>query len=111
MQRLAISIVADPDLGLQEDRRTTTLRRVPRFPTLALVAFRGSRVNVAVAGVERGRDRAARLVGRCLEDAEADRGHLDAVVQGDVWYFVCHGSAPSKCCYRRRACGVSSVAP
>jgi hypothetical protein len=81
---LVISIVADPDLGLQEDRRTATLRRAHRFADLALVAVCGGRVNVAVAGVKRGRDRAARLVGRCLEDAEADRGHLDTVVQGDI---------------------------
>jgi hypothetical protein len=51
---------------------------------------------VAVAAVERGRDRAARLVGRCLEDAEADWWHLDAVVQDDVWYFVCHVGTPPK---------------
>ena len=58
VQRLVISVVADPDLGLQEDRRTTALRRVYRFADLALVAVGGGRVNVAVAGAERGRDRA-----------------------------------------------------
>jgi hypothetical protein len=31
VQRLVISVVADPDLGLQEDRRTTTLRRADRL--------------------------------------------------------------------------------
>jgi hypothetical protein len=84
VQRLVKSVVADPDLGLQEDRRTATLRRVHRFANLALVTVRGGRVNVAVAGVERSRNRAARLVRRRLEDAESDRGHLDAVIQGDA---------------------------
>jgi hypothetical protein len=103
VQRLVTSVVADPDLGLQEDRRTTAFRRVHRFADLALVAVCGGRVNVAVAGVERGRYRAARLVRRCLEDAEADRGHLDAVVQGNAWYFVCHGDTPpNACCGPRR---------
>jgi hypothetical protein len=41
-----------------------------RFADLALVAVCGGRVNVAVPGAERGRDRAARLLRRCLEDAE-----------------------------------------
>src|ERR1700761_544116 len=103
VQRLVIPVVADPDLGLQEDRRTTALPRVHRFANLALVAVCGSRVNVAVAGAERGRDRAARLVRRWLEDAEADRGQRDAVVQGNAWYFVCHGDTPlNACCGPRR---------
>ena len=90
VQRLVIAVVADPDLGLQEDSRAADLGRVHRFADLALVAVGGGGVDVAVAGVERGGDRAARLVGRCLEDAEADRRHLDAVVQGDVRYSLCH---------------------
>ena len=55
---------------------------------LPLVAVGGRGVDVAVAGIERGRDRATGLVGRRLEDAQADRRHLDAVVQGDWCY--CH---------------------
>ena len=65
-----------------------------RFANLALVAVCGGSVNVAIARVKGGRDRAARLVGRRLEDTEADRGHLDTVVQGDIRYFVCHGDTP-----------------
>ena len=64
VQRLVISVVADPDLGLQEDRRATTLRRVHRFADLALVAVCGGRVDVAVAGAERGR---AILHGQALD--------------------------------------------
>ena len=62
VQRLVVAVVADPDLGLQEDLpRGDACERVHRFADLALVAVGGGRVDVAVAGVERGRDRAARV--------------------------------------------------
>jgi hypothetical protein len=48
---------------------------------LALVAVGGGGVDVAVALLQRGLDGGGRLLGRALEHAEAQGGHLDAVVE------------------------------
>ena len=81
VQRLVVSVVADPDLGLQEDLRAVQAGAVHRLADLALVAVGRGGVDVPVPGVERGADGVAGLVGGRLEDAEAEGGHLDAVVQ------------------------------
>ena len=52
-----------------------------RLADLALVAVSGRGVDVAVSDVKCGADGVPGLVGRGLEDAEAEGGHLDAVVQ------------------------------
>ena len=49
----------------------------------AFVAVGGGGVDVAVADPERFFDGGGRLVGWRLEDAEADGGHLDTVVEGE----------------------------
>ena len=81
VERLVVAVVADPDLRLDEDVAAVEAGAADRLADLALVAVGGGRVDVAVADRERRLDRAARLVGRRLEDAEADGGQLDAVVQ------------------------------
>jgi hypothetical protein len=82
VQGLVVAVVGDPDLGLEEDVGAVEPRSADRVADLALVAVGGGGVDVAVPGVERGADGAARLVGRRLEDAEAQRGQLDPVVEG-----------------------------
>ena len=54
------------------------------LPDLGLVAVGGGRVDVAVAGLERLRHGRGGLLRRDLEDAEAELGDLDAVVEGDL---------------------------
>ena len=82
VQRLVVAVVADPDLGLQEDVGPVDAGVGDGLADLALVPVRGGGVDVPVAGRERGLDRGAGLLRRGLEDTEADGGHLDAVVQG-----------------------------
>jgi hypothetical protein len=48
---------------------------------LAFVAIGRGGVDVPVPGLEGGVDGVTGLVGGCLEDAEAEGGYLDAVVQ------------------------------
>ena len=55
----------------------------PAFAHLALVGVRGGSVDEPVAGRDGGLDGSAGLGRRALEDAEAERGKLDAVVQRD----------------------------
>ena len=81
VQRLVVSVVADPDLGLQEHVRTIQARAVDRFADLALVAVGRGGVDVPVPRAERGPDGVSGFVGGRLEDAEAEGGHRDAVVQ------------------------------
>jgi hypothetical protein len=84
VQRLVVAVVGDPDLGLEEDVGAVEAGGADRVADLALVAVGGGGVDVAVAGVERCADGVARLVGRRLEDAEAESGQLDPVVEGQV---------------------------
>ena len=79
---VVVAVVGDPDLGLEEDVGAVEAGGADRVADLALVAVGGGGVDVAVAGVERGADGVAGLVGRRLEDAEAEGGQLDAVVEG-----------------------------
>ena len=81
VQRLVVAVVADPDLGLQEDLRAVQPRNAERFSDLPLVAVGSGGVNVSVASRERRLDRGSGLVSGCLEHAQTQRGQLDAVVQ------------------------------
>ena len=81
VQGLVVAVVADPDLGLQEDLRAIQPRIADRFSDLPLVAVRSCGVNVSVAGRKRRLDRGSGLVSWCLEHPQTQRGHLDAVVQ------------------------------
>jgi hypothetical protein len=88
VQRLVVSVVADPDLGLQEDLRPVHLGAVHGLANLTLVAVGRGSVDVSVARGERGAHCVAGLVGRRLKDAESEDGQLDAVVQCQG---RCHG--------------------
>lgn len=88
VQRRVVAIVADPDLGLEEHLRPVHVRPSHCFPDLVLFAVRRRRVDVAVATAERGKDAFSGLVRGRLEDAEAKRWHLDAVVQGHGLHVV-----------------------
>jgi hypothetical protein len=82
VQRLVVAVVGDPDLGLEEDVRSVEAPSANRVADLALVAVGGGGVDVAVPRVERCTDGVAGLVGRRLEDAEAESGQLDPVAEG-----------------------------
>jgi hypothetical protein len=56
-----------------------------------LVLIGGGRVDEPVADFERGDDGLLGALREDLEDAEAEDGHLDAVVQGDVRNCRLHG--------------------
>jgi len=74
VQGLLVAIVADPDLGLQEDVRPVHLRGADRLADLALTAVGGGGVDVAEAGIECGRDGVPGLVGRRREASGRRRG-------------------------------------
>ena len=90
VQRLVVAVVADPDLGLDEDLVAGQAGAVDGLADLALVAVRRGGVDVPVAGRERRLDGCAGLVGRGLEDPEPEGGHLDAVVQGQLHHVLRH---------------------
>jgi hypothetical protein len=52
VQRLVVSVVADPDLGLQENLRPVQAGLVDRLADLALVAVSRRGIDVAVPGAE-----------------------------------------------------------
>ena len=82
VQRFVVAVVADPDLGLHEHVGAVKAGAVNRLADLAFVAVRGGGVDVPIPGLECSADGVTGLVGGCLEDAEAEGGYLDAVVQG-----------------------------
>ena len=83
VQRGVVAEVGDPDLGLDEDVLAGQPGPADRFSDLALVAVRRRGVDVAVAGLQRRLDGGDGLVRCGLEDAEAQHGYLDAVVEGE----------------------------
>jgi len=85
VQGFVVAVVADPDLRLEEDLGPVEAGFGDGLADMAFVAVGGGDVDVPVAGRQRRLDGGAGLVGRGLEDAEAQRGHLDAVVQPQQW--------------------------
>lgn len=81
VQRLVVAVVGDPDLRLDEDLGAVQPRGADRLADLALVAVGSGGVDVAVAGRQRGLNGGGGLFVRALKDAEAERGHGDAVGQ------------------------------
>ena len=73
VQGLVVAVVADPDLGLDEDLERVDPGATNGFADLALVAVRGRGVDVRGNRVERGPHGGSGLVGRSLEDAQAER--------------------------------------
>jgi hypothetical protein len=116
VQRLVVAVVADPDLRLQEHLLARDARVAEGFADLALVAIGGRSVDVAVADVEGGSDGSTGLFGRRLEDAEAEGGHPDTVVQLQGLHEAvpsdgCGGDSRHVRAQRRRCCGWSSWSP
>jgi hypothetical protein len=72
-----------PDLGLDEDLFARDAGVAQGLADLGLVAVGGGGVDVPVAEFERGLHGGDGLLGRGLEDAESEGGHLDAVVEGE----------------------------
>src|SRR5439155_10790543 len=91
VQRLVVAVVADPNLGLQEDVRAVQAGALYRFADLAFVSVACRRVDEAVAAFECRPDGVAGLVRGRLEDTETERGHLDTVVEANGF----HGGDPS----------------
>jgi hypothetical protein len=73
MQRLVVSVVADPDLGLEEDLRPIHIGTVYGLSNLALVAVGRSSIDVPVSGIECHADGVSGLIGRRLEHTEPKR--------------------------------------
>ena len=84
VQRLVVAVVTDPDLRLDEHVVAGQARVADGLADFAFVAVRGGGVDEPVAGRERRAHGLRGDVRRCLEHPEAERGHLDAVVQGQV---------------------------
>jgi len=84
VQRLVVAVVADPDLGFDEHVVAGQARMADGQADFAFVAVRGGGVDEPVACRERRAHGLRGDVRRCLEHPEAERGHLDAVVQGHV---------------------------
>jgi len=80
-ERLVVAVVADPELGDDEDLAAVDPGAPDRLADLALVAVGGGGVDERIAVRDRSLDRARRLLGRALEDAKSEGGHLDTVVQ------------------------------
>ena len=78
-----VPVVADPDLGLDEDLAAVEPGSSEPFAHLPLVAVRRGGVDVPVTRCECCLDGCDRLVGRRLEDAVPERGQRDAVVEGE----------------------------
>jgi hypothetical protein len=84
VQGLVVAVVTDPDLGLDEHVVSGQARVADGLADLAFVAVCGGGVDEPVAGRERRAHGLRGDVRRCLEHPEAERGHLNAVVQGQV---------------------------
>ena len=71
---LVVAVVADPELGDDEDLAAVDRGASDPLADLALVAVCGGGVEERVAVRDRGLDRNGRLLRRALEDAEAEAG-------------------------------------
>ena len=83
-ERLFVAVVADPQLRGHEDVVAVDAGAADAFADLALIAVGGGGVEQPVAARDRCLNGADGLSGRALEDAEAESGQFDAVVQRDT---------------------------
>jgi hypothetical protein len=83
VQRGVVAVVADPDLRLEEHLIAGDARAADAVADLALVCVGGGRVDVTVSQAQGLLDRGGRGIGRGLEDAEPQEGHLHTVIEGD----------------------------
>ena len=83
-QRRLVALLGVPQLGGDEEVLAGESRGGDRRADALLVAVGGGGVDMAVAGVERLLDHLLGVLGRHLEDAEAELGDLDAVVEGEA---------------------------
>jgi hypothetical protein len=86
MQSLVVSVVADPDLGLDKDLRSLEARVPDSLAHLPLVAVRRGCVHVLVAVSERRLDCGPRLLRRRLEDPKTEGRQVDTVIQGHEFH-------------------------
>ena len=82
-QCLLKPVVADPQLRRDEHLEAVDAGASDALADLVLVAVGSRDVDQAVPARDRRFDSGGGLLGRALEDAEAENRHLDAVVQGD----------------------------
>jgi hypothetical protein len=80
---LLVAVVADPKPRRDEHDAAVDSGAADAFADLALVAVDGGGVDEPVAVRDRRLDGADGFRGWTLEDAQSERGHLDAVAQGD----------------------------
>src|SRR5699024_3685441 len=95
VQRLVVAVVGDPQLGLDEDLGAVQARLLDALADLALVAIGGCGIDQTVANAQGLSDCGDGLLRRGLEDAEAQRGHGDTIVQGDVPIHDLHARSPA----------------
>jgi hypothetical protein len=79
-QRALVAVVGDPELRLPEDLVPPDVRAANALAGVALVHVSGCVIDQPVAHRHRRLYGAGRVRGRDLEDAEAESGHIDAVV-------------------------------
>lgn len=90
-QRVVVAIILHPELGGDE---YLAARQAAAFDGGAhgfFVEVGSGGVDVAVARLQRLADGALRIRRRNLENAKADDGHGDAVVQGDLFHVLVSG--------------------
>jgi hypothetical protein len=80
MQSFVVSVVTDPDLGLDKDLRSLEARVPDSLAHLPLVAVRRGCVHVLVAVSERRLDCGPRLLRRRLEDPKTEGRQVDTVI-------------------------------
>src|SRR4029079_13360660 len=86
--RLLVAMVGVEALGRDEDVLAVEARRAERLADLGLVLVGGRGVDVAVARPERAGDGLGGVLGRHLEDAEAELGDLRVAAQRDARYLI-----------------------
>ena len=91
VQRLIVSVVGDPNLGLDEDVRAVEAGTAQRLPDPLFVAVGSGSVDVAVSDLEGSLHSHHRFLGRGLVDTKANLGKGDAVVQCEVRLRGGHG--------------------